>query len=173
MDAAWWDEKATMADTPSIPGPAFRDIRSTPSAIPRSTWEQTRTQTEHLFTEWFHRLAAPRGRRYLQEFLLLGDGRQVSDTEVPLLRAAADAEAAAGLHHVTVQQPDGFVGRGGRVVFGVGEAAILPAEVHHEPELPEGPHGAEQGDEQVLVGVPGDLADEDLAAGSGGGPVPR
>jgi len=115
----------------------------------------------------------PPGRRYLQELLLLGDGGQVSDTEVSLLRAAADAEAAVGLHHVTVQQPDGFVGRGGRVVFGVGEAAILPAEVHHEPELPEGPRRAEQGDEPVLVGVPGDLADEDLAAGSRGGPEPH
>lgn len=101
-----------------------------------------------------------------------GGGRQVSDTEVSLLRAAADTEAEAGLQHVTVQQADGFSSYGRRAVFAVGEAAVLAAEIHHEPELPEGPHGAEEGNQQILVGVPRDLADEDLTVGSWGRPVP-
>lgn len=104
---------------------------------------------------------------------MLGGCWQVSDTEVSLLCAAAHTEAAAGLHQVAVQLADGFGDYARGAVFAVGEAAVLSAEVHHEPELPEGPHGAEQGDQQVLVGVPRDLADEDLTAGPWGRPLPH
>lgn len=47
IDAVWWHEKATIADTPSIPGPAFRDTLSTPSVSPHSTWRQ-RLVTERI-----------------------------------------------------------------------------------------------------------------------------
>lgn len=93
-------------------------------------------------------------------------GWQVSHTEVSLLCAAADTEAEAGFQHVTMQKVDGVGSYSWRAVFGVGKATVLAAEVHHETELPEGPHRAEQGDQQILVGVPWDLADENLTAGS-------
>lgn len=83
-----------------------------------------------------------------------------------LLCAAADTEAEARFQHVTMQQADGVGSYSWRAVFGIGEATVLAAEVHHEPELPEGPHRAEQGDQQILVGVPRDLADENLTTGS-------
>lgn len=110
---------------------------------------------------------------YLQQVLLPGDGGQVSYTEMPLLHAAADTEEEAGLHQVTMQQADGAGSFSRAAVFGVGEATVLSAEVHHEPELPERPHGAEQGDQQILVGVPRDVADEHLTAGSWGGSIPH
>lgn len=109
---------------------------------------------------------------HLQQLLLLGGRWQLSDAQVPLLHAVADAQVAAWLQRVAVEQADGGAGQEGRGVLGVGEASVLPAEVHHEAELPQGPHRAEEGDQLVLVGVPGDLADEDLTAGSWTGPVP-
>lgn len=90
-----------------------------------------------------------------------------------LLRTATDVEAEGGLYRVTVQQADGFVSDIRRAIFAVGKASILPAKVHHEPELPEGPHRAEQGDQQILIGVPRDLADKDLTVGSWGGTIPH
>lgn len=104
---------------------------------------------------------------------MTGDGWQVSDTEMSLLYAAADTEEEARLHQVTVQQADGAGSFSRAAVFGVGEATVLAAEVHHEPELPERSHGTEQGDQQILVGVPRDVADEHLTAGSWGGSVPH
>lgn len=103
---------------------------------------------------------------YLEQLLLPRGDREAFNAEVSLLCAVADAEAEAGRQHVAVQQADCFGSYRRRAVFGVSEAAVLSAEVHHQPELPERPHGAEEGDQQVLVGVPWDLADEDLAPGS-------
>lgn len=104
---------------------------------------------------------------------MLGFARQVFDTELSLLGAVADDKVAARLQHVTMQQADGGVSYGWRSVFGIGETAVLATEVHHEPELPEWPHQAEQGDQQILVGVQWDLADEDLTVVSWNGPHPH
>lgn len=109
---------------------------------------------------------------YLEQEVLRRVGREPSNAEVFLLRAVTHGDPGAGLQHVAVQLVDRSGGLHCRGVFGVGEAAVLPAEVHHQPELPERPHGAEQGDQQVLVGVPWDVVDEDLAVGSWGGAVP-
>lgn len=118
----------------------------------------------------FHSQQADRPN-LLQVFLFSGS-RQISNTEVSLLCAAADTEVALGLQHVAVQLEDGLGGEGRCAIFSIGKAPVLATKVHHEAELPERPHRAEQGDEQVFVGVPRDVADEDLTALSWGWTVP-
>lgn len=49
-------------------------------------------------------------------------------------------------------------------VFGVGEAAVEPAEGQHEAELVELPHALEERDERVLIQVPRQLGDVHLGA---------
>lgn len=109
---------------------------------------------------------------YLQQLPLLGGRWQLSYAQVSLLHAVADTQVTTGLQQVAVEHANGGAGQEGRGILGVGEASVLPAEVHHETKLPQRPHRAEEGDELVLVDIPGDVADEDLAAGSWTGTVP-
>lgn len=90
-----------------------------------------------------------------------------------LLDAVTDTEEESRLQHVTMQQANDTGSYSWRAIFGIGKAAVLAAEVHHEPELPEWPHRAEQGNQHILVGVPWDLANEDLTVGTWGGPMPH
>lgn len=110
---------------------------------------------------------------YLQQLLLPGGSWQVLDAELALLDATAHAEASPRPQRVAVKEVDGIIGDGGRAVFGISEAPVLTAEVHHEPEFPKCPHRAEEGDEQVLVDIPWDLADKDLTARPRWGTVPH
>lgn len=110
---------------------------------------------------------------YLQYVFLPSGSRQTSNTKVSLLRAPPYTDAVAGLQHVAVQLSYGFSNYSSWAIFGIRKAAVLPAEVHHQPELPERSNGAEQGDQDVLVRVPWDLADEDFTARSWRGTFPH
>lgn len=88
------------------------------------------------------------------------------------LCAKANREAEARLQQVTMQQANSTSSYSGRAKFGICKATVLAAEIHHEPELPEGPYTAEQGNQPILVGVPRDLTYEDLTVGSWGGALP-
>lgn len=61
----------------------------------------------------------------------MGVNRQAFDTKLSLLGAAADAEVAARLQHVAVQETDGVSCYGSCAVFRIGKAPVLTAEIHH------------------------------------------
>lgn len=110
---------------------------------------------------------------YLQKVLLPGSSWKVPKRKVSLLYAAAHTETAARLQHVTMEQANGSGSKSGWAVLGIGKSTVLPAEVHHEPELPEGPHRAEQGNQKILIGISWDLADKYLTADPWGRTVPH
>lgn len=110
---------------------------------------------------------------YLQYVFLPSGRRQTSNTKVSLLCAPPYTDAVARLQHVTVQLPYGFSNYSSWAIFGIRKAAVLPTEVHHQPELPEWSNGAEQGNQDVLVRIPWDLADEDFTARSWRGTFPH
>ena len=109
---------------------------------------------------------------YLHQPRPLGADRQLSHTQLPLLGAVAYAELHPRLQRVAVQPTHCVGGKDAARVLGVGKAAVHAAEVHHEAELPERANRAEQGDQTVLVDLPGELADEHLTAAARDRPLP-
>lgn len=102
--------------------------------------------------------------QHSQQLVAPYGGRQIAETQLPLLRAPPDTKPDTTLEWIQVQSLDSS-GCASRVsVFGISKASVLPTEVHHEAELVERGHALEQWDQLVLVHVPWDLTYKDLTA---------
>lgn len=86
MEAAWCEEKTTIAETPSIPGPAFRETLSTPSTSSRSTCS--------IFSCWVTE-GRPPIQSCLFSVLRLTLRQQPGSSEYPFRARMASAATAA------------------------------------------------------------------------------
>lgn len=109
---------------------------------------------------------------YLQQVSMPCVVWQASYAQLSLLCAMTYTERHARLDDVTMQQLNGIGSYDFWSIFGIGKTTILTTEVHHEPELPEWTHSAEQRNQHVLVGIPWNMSDEDFTPGSWSWSVP-